>query len=195
MNSDPHGDPFDTIEKRTAVILDLFQGTDPQTFIDSSNLYIHFIDAVYALDPSARFILSVRHGKDFVRSALSRGWHSRSLYGNVPQRGDDYFGRWAGMDPLERNAWIWVHRNKKALEGLSKVTEAQKLIVKIEEIEQLLPLIENFSGVEIKDKRKAVGKQNENPSFDFPPREEWTSDMNRRFDAIAGGMMKVFNYG
>lgn len=194
LKADPHGTPFDTIEKRVRAILDLHQGIDPAVFIDSSNLYIHFIDAVHALNPSAKFILCVRNGKDFVRSAASRNWHLQNLYGTVPPRSDPYFEKWERMDPLERNAWIWVYRNRKALDGLDMVPELQRLIMRIEDIHQNIGLIRDFSGVAIQETSGPLKRHNANPSSDFPPGAQWTRDMQRRFDTVAGEMMRFFNY-
>ena len=91
LRTDPHSDPFESIEMRTRVMLDLHQGTDRKTFVDSSNLYIYFIDALYLLDPEIKILLTVRNGQDFVRSALSRRWHEHNAFGTVPLRNDRCF--------------------------------------------------------------------------------------------------------
>lgn len=196
VNTDPHSDPFDTFEKRLAVMLDLHQGIAPGCFVDSSNLYVHFIDAIYALNPTARFLLSVRNGKDFVRSALSRGWHRHASFGSVPERGDPCFQRWGKMTPIERVSWLWTYRNRKALERLSAVPREQKLVLRIEDIcsDRTLDTVESFSGVRITERSLAARKFNANPLMDLPPPHEWTESMNRQFDAIAGEMMKFFGY-
>jgi hypothetical protein len=194
--ADPHSDPFTTIGKRIEAMLDLHQGINRQTFVDSSNLYIHFIDAVSVLDPSAKFILCVRNGKDFVRSAFSRKWHEMRSFGAVPQSNDPYFERWKRMNPLQRNAWIWVHRNTKALQGLSTIPEDLKLIVRIEDIGRAgtLDALEEFTGMKIRDRGTASHRHNANPSFGLPPKEEWTEGMTMQFDEIAGDMMRHFDY-
>jgi len=193
--ANPYSDSFYTVEKRIAVILDLHQGITRETFVDSSNLYIHFIDAVYLINPSAKFILSVRNGKDFARSAHSRKWHERSSFGMVPYMDDPYFGRWDTMTPLQKNAWIWVARNKKALEGLKSVPKGQKMIVRIEDIGrgETLDELARFSAIAINRSLHAE-KFNANPVFDLSPKEEWTDDMKREFDGIAGDMMRFFGY-
>ncbi len=193
---DPHSDPFDTIEKRVAAVMDLHQGIDGGSFVDSSNLYIYFLDAVHLLNTTAKLILCVRNGKDFVRSAASRGWHERGSFGTVPLRGDPCFDHWRNMSPLQRNAWIWVFRNKRALKGLEGITAEQKLIVKIEDVHsaEVLDQLENFTGKKVKEKGLASRKHNANPSFVFPSKEDWSDKMNREFDDIAGEMMRFFRY-
>lgn len=177
-------------------MLDLHQGIERRTFVDSSNLYIYFIDALCALDPSTRVILSVRNGKDFVRSALSRRWHEQNIFGTLPLRYDPYYEKWPFMNPLQKNAWIWVFRNTRALEGLKSVQESRKLIVKVEDIREpeTLDRIEAFAGKRIEDRTLAEKGLNANPSFVLPPKEEWSDIMNRDFDEIAGGMMRFFGY-
>ncbi len=196
LKADPFSDPFRSIQKRIEAMLDLHQGIDRGTFIDSSNLYIYFIDALYTLDPSTRVILLVRNGKDFVRSALSRRWHEHIQFGNVPTYDNPYFHKWSRMSSLKKNTWIWVYRNKKALEGLKKLPEGNKMIVRIEDIREkdTLERLKVFSGTELKEREWAAKKVNANPSFALPPKEEWSDSMNRDFNEIAGDMMKYFGY-
>jgi hypothetical protein len=196
LKADPHSDPFTTIGKRIEAMLDLHQGIDRRTFVDSSNLYIHFIDALSVLNPSVKFILCVRNGKDFVRSAFSRKWHEMRSFGTVPQSNDPCFERWKKMNPLQRNAWIWTYRNTKALQGLSTIPQNLKLIVRIEDIGRAATLdaIEGFTGIKIRDRRIATIRHNVNPSFALPPKEEWTEEMIMQFDEIAGNMMRYFAY-
>ena len=194
--ADPHSDPFATLKSRVGVIMDLHQGVERSSFVDSSNLYIHFLDAVYLMNPSAKFLLSVRNGKDFVRSAFSRGWHTMGSFGTVPLREDPYFVLWDAMTPLQRNAWIWSFRNRRALEGLGAIPEGQKLIVRIEEVQRpdVLDQVEQFTGITVSERRLAAKKHNAQPSLAFPSKEEWTDEMNRDFDEIAGELMRFFHY-
>ncbi len=196
LKADPHSAPFDTMENRIRVMLDLHQGIDRETFIDSSNLYVHFIDAIHALNPSAKFILCVRNGKDFVRSAFSRKWHERGSFGTVPPRDDPYFERWERLGPLQRNAWIWVYRNLKALQGLGRIPEGQRRIVRIEDIggPDIIDELEDFTGMKVRKRETAARKHNANPCYDLPGKEEWTREMNDDFNEIAEGMMWFFNY-
>jgi hypothetical protein len=196
LHADPHSDPFDTMEKRIMVMLDLHQGIEKETFVDSSNLYIYFIDALYLLNPEIKIILTVRNGKDFVRSAYSRGWHERKAYGTVPLRDDRYFKVWDTLTPIQKNAWTWVFRNRKALEGLKEVPEKQKLVLKIEYVhkKETLDMLEAFTGKKIIDREAAEIRHNANPDFSLPLKEEWTEIQKKEFNDIAGGMMDLFGY-
>ncbi len=193
---DPHANPFDRLEKRIMAIKDLHQGIDPERFIDSSNLYIHFLDAIYYLNPSAKIILGVRNGKDFTRSGITRKWHEQNSFGIVPLRNDPYFDRWNEMTLLQKNAWIWTHRNRIALEGLKVIPDSQRLIVKIEDCtsDATLDQLEQFAGVPIIDRSWAGRRYNANPTYTFPPKEEWSDAMHKDFDEIAGEMMAFLGY-
>jgi hypothetical protein len=175
--------------------MDLLQGVDRGSFVDSSNLYIHFIDAVAAVHPEAKFILGVRNGKDFVRSAFSRKWHERNSFGMMPLPEDPFFGKWAEMTPIQKNAWIWVFRNEKALRALNEVSADRKLVVRIEDIEKkgTLDLLELFSGIGI-DRKAAKKRHNANPQQGLPPKEQWSEEMVRQFEEIAGDMMELLGY-
>lgn len=192
--ADPCSDPFDTVEKRIRVLLDLHQGIDEKKFVDSSNLYIHFIDALYLLNPDLKIILTVRNGKDFVRSAYSRRWHEQNTFGTVPLRKDRHYSQWASFSPIEKNAWIWTWRNRRALEGLKVLPPEQKLILRIEDLQkkETLDLLESFAGK--LNRQKAGERYNANPDFSLSPKEEWTGLQQEKFTAIAGEMMDFFGY-
>ena len=196
LRAEPHSDPFDAIEKRLRAMLDLHQGIDRETFVDSSNLYIYFIDALYLLNPEIKIILMVRNGQDFVRSALSRRWHEHKAFGTVPLQNDSYFSKWDSLTPIQKNAWTWQYRNKKALEGLSSVPAKQKLVLRIEDIhkQETLCMLEAFTGKRVSDRELAKKRHNANPAFSLPPKEQWAKQQRDEFNAIAGRMMSFFGY-
>ena len=193
-DADPHSDPFDTLEKRIMAMLDLHQGIERKLFVDSSNLYIYFIDALYLLNPEVKIILTVRNGKDFVRSAYSRRWHEKNIFGTVPPRTDRYYGQWNSLSPIEKNAWIWIWRNRKALDGLRALPDEQKFILRIEDMQkkETRDLLESFAGKY--DMNVADERYNANPDYLLPPKEQWTGRQQDEFNAIAGEMMNFFGY-
>jgi len=79
LRADPHSNPFDSVE-RAHGDAGSAPGIDRRTFVDSSNLYIYFIDALYLLNPDAK-LSSRAQRKDFVRSAFSRRWHENNAFG------------------------------------------------------------------------------------------------------------------
>lgn len=191
----PCADPFGTLEKRLDAVLDLHQGIDTEAFIDSSNLYIHFLDAVHYLNPTARFVLVTRNGKDFVRSGITRKWHETAAFGTAPLPGDPHYAIWHKMSPLQKNAWIWVYRNGIALDKLKIIPESLKMVLRLEDArrDSVLDKIEQFAGKPL-DRSWAHRRYNANPDYAFPPAEEWSDLMNEEFDCIARDMMTRLGY-
>ncbi len=195
-DSGDSADPFGAFDKRLQAVLDLHQGVEPKTFIDSSNLYIYLLDALWALYPDARFILGVRDGRDFVRSAITRSWHTRTSFDTVPQKQSPYYARWQSMSPIERATWIWTNRNEIAFDMLERIPRNRWMLVRVEDLdEQLLDRLEEFAGHPIKNKKPVKARVNANLVQGFPCKEEWSEDELRAFYAIAGGMMKKLEYG
>lgn len=191
-------DPFSDFDKRIKLMENHLSHIDLVRFRDSSNPYIHFLDALYALDEDIKIVLGVRDGRDFVVSGVTRGYHDESkypLFGMIPTIDDPYYKRWPSMTPLERCAWMWAYRNQKALDRLSEVPEQNKYIVRLEDLgnKKILKRLEDFLGVKAK-KRFLKKRVNSNSSTLYPPKEEWTDEMNRKFNEIAGGLMVNFGY-
>lgn len=185
------------LETRISAMQDLHQGIDRTSFVDSSNLYIHFLDALYYLNPEARFIICTRNGKDFVRSGITRGWHHHHAPGTMPPPHDPFHEKWHLMSPLQRNAWIWTYRNNLALKGLETIPDKQKFPAKIEDCSspELLHSLEQFAGIRAKNISCAQTRFNANPYYTFPSPGEWSESMNHDFDEIAGEMMWKLGYG
>jgi hypothetical protein len=188
-------DPFGRFNDRLAAVLDLHQGIEPASFVDSSNLYIHMLDAVHALNPDARIIVGVRDGRDFARSAITRGWHLRDSFDCIPPEGSAASARWPVMTPVERAAWIWTSRNEIALGMLEKIPADRRMIVRIEELDEpMAGRLAVFSGHPARD-MGAIGRSvNANFSTAFPSWKNWQPEDTAAFDSIAGGMMKRLGY-
>jgi len=188
--------PFRSLDERISAVLDLHLGVDPEGFIDASNLYIHLIDALGALYPDLRLVLAVRDGRDFVRSAVTRGWHGRRGFDTCPAPGTADFERWPAMTPVERAAWIWVRRNEIALTGLEALPEHCRRVVRIEDLEEgNLDGLARFAGVPIRDAGAVSRRVNANPEQSLPPFGRWPEEDRRAFERIAGGMMRRLGYG
>lgn len=196
--SPDESDPFADFETRIRIMKEHLKDVNIESFRDSSNPYIHFLDALYAIDNDVRIVLGIRDGRDFVISGITRGYHDERkypLFSMMPTLGDPYYEKWHKMTPIERCAWIWVYRNQKALERWKDIPMKNKHIVKLEDIgdRDTLDKLEEFLGV--KAKRKWLKKKvNANQYLRFPPKEEWTEEMNSRFYRIAGKMMEELGY-
>ncbi|MBI5143273.1 MAG: hypothetical protein HZA20_13955 [Nitrospirae bacterium] len=187
--------PFGRFDDRLAAVLDLHQGIDPSAFVDSSNLYIHLLDAVHALHPDARFIVGVRDGRDFARSAITRGWHLRDSFDCIPPDGSPAYACWPSMTPVERAAWIWTRRNEIALGMLEAIPSDRWMLVRIESLDEpMAERISVFAGCPVRDLGAIRRSVNANFSTAFPSWRDWPPEDADAFASIAGGMMKRLGY-
>ena len=159
--SPPH-DLLADARKRLRIMQRHLHGVDLSAFRDSSNPYVHLLDAAFAMDPDVRIVLGVRDGRDFVRSGITRGYHlpdglprpgawravrrwvRQTLglqrppiftgFGLEPEGDDAAHGAWPTMSPVERMAWLWQYRNEKALARLAGVPEDRWTVVRLEDL-------------------------------------------------------------
>ena len=109
-------------------------------FKDSSNLYVHFLDALYEIEPGLKVILIIRDFEPFKRSALKRMWHHYLGYHRCPM------GGWGNMDARERMQWVYDFRINKAKERMAVIPENQKIICRLEEVSKDITPLEEFVG-------------------------------------------------
>jgi hypothetical protein len=199
----PHSDLVaDKVLRRTLMEQHL-AGVDVEAFCDSCNLYIHFLDSLYDINPAVRIVLGARDGRDFARSGIIRRYHDGSLYSGAfltPNLDDPFYSRWRTMTPIEKMAWLWADRYKKALERLKAVPTDNWMLVRLEDLvsdpvsdNDHLKKLENFLSRKAQSKHLGI-KHNANAQQTFPTKDQWTSDMNKQFFSIAGETMGILGY-
>lgn len=198
----PATDPLSAFDKRLRIIATQLLTVDLPGFRDSSNPYIHFLDALYVIDPDIRIVLGLRDGRDFAVSGVTRGYHTPkySFFSMAPEKDDPHSKRWPSLNPIEKMAWIWVYRNQKALSRLENVPKENYHIVRLEDLtsgtqeaEKHIVLLEDFVGMKM-DRQWLKVSYNRNATYALPPKEEWTPEMNRSFLGLGGEMMRRFGY-
>jgi hypothetical protein len=188
---------FHSLEAKIEAIQKAHGKIESTRFVNASNLYIHFLDAIHALYPEAKVILIIRNGKDFARSAISRQWHTYREFGIVPLIDDPYYEQWESMNPFQKAAWIWTYRNRLALNCLASIPHDRQCIVRLEDCsnDETLERLETFAEINITDKNWAKRRRyNTNQTFTCPPKEEWNKATHQAFDEIAGQLMERFGY-
>lgn len=197
LPSDPLADPA----LRLTMMKEFLDGVDLATFCDSSNFYIHFLDALYAIDNDVRIVLGLRDGRDFATSGIARGYHDPSKnsgFNIEPTMDDPYYSRWQSMNPFEKMAWLWRYRNQKALDRLALIPKENWMVIRLEDLtgdekEAHVQRLEDFTGQKANREFLTV-KYNANPPHTVPIKELWAPAMHNAFMAIAGEMMHFFDY-
>lgn len=127
-----------------------FAEIDVARYRESNNLYIHFVRELHAMDPDIRIVLLVRDLFDFIRSAYSRGWHTRGVFGHRPAPDDPAWGRWPFWSPVVQCAWIWQWRNTVALDALEDIPRDRWMLVNAHDIYARASDIAAFYGIAAK---------------------------------------------
>ena len=189
--------PFETLGDRIRIAKLMYDNID-ENFIDSSNITAHFIDGISYLYPDAKFILLVRNGIDFTRSAVLRGWHTYDGYDHIP-RPDTFLRKsWDVMSNVERCAWMWVNKNEIILNRAKTIPQKQFRIVGIEDCGSYgyLDNLEAWSGIKFEDRKLfTVEKEKLNRT---PKNKKnayiWRNREYYEFYSIARNLMERFGY-
>ena len=196
-------DPFADFQSRLKIMRDHLRDIKIATFRDSSNPYVSFLDALYEIDPNIKIVFGVRDGRDFAVSGITRGYYNEKKYSGysmTPEEDDPYFSRWPNMTPLERMAWMWDYRNRKALKRLEFIPKENQMIIRLEDLTQdneksiyWIEELETF--LSLKANREELKKRyNASAKYSYPPKEAWNEEMKTRFDRIADDLMRKFGY-
>jgi len=172
-------------------------------YCDANAFGFNFINYLHTKLPHARFIHLVRDGYACVRSwsrrtastypdeipnALSIEW---LLAKPVPFPSDPVYGPWRGFDRVQKISWFWNTVNANIAERLARIPEANKRLVKIEEVtETTIPGLLDFCGLTQQYSRDALAP--DDPSSG--PAVEWTPENVRKFNALAAPMMQALDY-
>ncbi|MDQ3973739.1 MAG: hypothetical protein M3276_05300 [Actinomycetota bacterium] len=132
---------------------------DGKVYGECANKLSYVLPAVRLAFPEAQVVWLVRDGRDFVASALQRGWYSQQendrpvsdwqrwriqgdRAGAMSQR------EWGSLDAFAKTCWLWTWTNE--LIG-SDIGDADHLLVRIEELGRLLPRLCSWLAIEPTD--------------------------------------------
>lgn len=172
--------------------------------------------------PTAKFVLIVRDGRSFVRSATVLegeddtpvGWPPDekettrledyiSLGRLQPRRDSPLRAEWDDWDAFEKNVWLWAETNTLILDALPRIDEERRLLVRFENFvsdpEGEYTRIRRFLGFEgdLPDETRKVllsPTVNASRTYDIPAYENWSASQKAHFARFAGPVMKQLDY-
>lgn len=185
-------------------------------YIEGSPPASHLIGVLHLLF-KFRFIHLFCDGREFIRRAADRRWHEKPsltqwiwtairrnfLLSIVGARKVDrrLIPPSKHKTKIEKLAWLWVEVNESILRQMAELPDSHKFSLKLEELdEKKLIELHDFIGVKIypdifsemldllKKKQIFAGEPV------FPSYSEWSEDEKKRFDEIAGDMMRRLGY-
>lgn len=120
-----------------------------QTYGECANRLSLLVPVLRQAFPDARFVHLVRDGRDFVSSAVQRGWYGTAENDPATQRSEwqqwrlsgDRAGavdshHWAAMGQFERVCWLWTYTHEILMEDLEG---CPSMLLRIEELARSLP--------------------------------------------------------
>lgn len=175
-------------------------------YVETSPQVTFLAPVLLKLMPHARFIHLLRDPRSVVRSAMRRQWyagHRNDPFRIVPRLETEWAALWQQLTPLQKNAWMWQETNAWITHFMStSLPKAQQLQVHSEDIfrgrpevlQQLfefacLPMAPEHRISRILDK-----KLNAQRTGEFPHPDDWTEEMLRDLNEIAGVSARVLGY-
>jgi len=127
--------------------------------IDINPYEYSFINYIYKLYPSAKFVHIVRSGREVVTSYLGRRFTypnniSENKYSGFaagkprPLSDDPWFSKWDALSRLDKTCWFWNYVNKDIKKRLSFLPKENVLNIKFEDLIHK-PICDIFSGLNV----------------------------------------------
>ena len=171
-------------------------------YCDANPFAYNFIDYLQRKYPHAKFIHLVRDGYACVQSWFRR----ESTYPDhlpdlrnitwmlakpVPFASEPVHAAWHTLDRLQRISWFWSSVNANIIERFARIPSTNRLLVRIEDLTQeTLPPVLSFCGLPQSYAPEALAPDNASSG----PTVEWTQDNVRKFNELAGPMMRSLGY-
>jgi hypothetical protein len=174
-------------------------------YIEASHLNTFLAPYIYQALPAVRFVHVVRHPRDFVTSAMRRGWYRGNTFDKnriVPRTGSDEADQWDSYEPYRKNIWLWAETNRWIMDFLGAIPDQNVLQIRAEDIfagemetiSQLYTLI----GTPVPSKgqiEKVLDKKLDSaPQRAFTPLGQWTDTMLADLDTVAGETAMKLGY-
>jgi hypothetical protein len=183
--------------------------------------YAPFLPAMHRVFPDARLVVLVRSGVDFVRSATQAsgedatpvGWPpaGKSLsaverfveLGRLaPRTTDPLSARWASLDHLERNAWLWAETNRIIFEAIADRPAGSTWLLRYEdffrhpatayrELRHFLGLAGEAAPEALATFERPINRRADKVLGDIA---SWDARQRAAFDEFAGAMMRRLGY-
>ncbi len=184
-------------------------------YIEGTPPASHLINILYDLF-NAKFIHLYCDGREFIRRAADKEWHKKSnpieslftmirrkfLLGIMGARKVDR----RLIPPRELNtqieklAWLWVEVNNIIINRMSQLPTSHYFPLKLEDLgKNMLVKLHEYIGIKIYPdvltEMSEIQKRLVNSSVPvFPEFKKWTEQEKRRFEKIAGHMMRKLGY-
>ncbi len=164
--------------------------------------------------PRAKYVWLMRDGRNFVCSAIQRGWHDldapdypRSIWDETRVRGDRVGdmteAAWQALGQFGRVCWLWTYTNRLIARDIADLGDDRKQSVQIEQFANAVDALAEFLDVERAE--WVVGRSNaRQPRGETGTSEravnivdrlltwsDWGAVQRERFELLCGPLMDV----
>lgn len=229
--------PFLTLENRIAYenpekardIVDAKRGVIDQLSLEGVSSFgdiaynnCPFLEPLSVRFPAAKFVILVRDGKSFVRSAsilegedeAPVGWPPAekelssveryiSLGRLQPRRGSSEAKKWETWGVFEKNVWLWAETNTIIMDSLVEIDSDRWMVVRFEDFVtdalRVYSEIRGFLGFEnelSQDVENVLLSSvvNARKSYALPAYDSWSESQRTHFHCFAGSVMDRLGY-
>ncbi len=168
-----------------------------QQYGESNHKLSELIPLLHETFPTAKFIWLLRDGRAAVASMVARGWYrpwlgARFRFPGVRQwevcriRGDEVgamsWWEWHSLSPFEKCCWYWAHRNQR-IKALLNECGAQWLHVRLEDLDERMPELFTFLGVQPPADANLPRRNQRSSAFDYEiiPAADWSPAQRSSF--------------
>tara|TARA_R110002051_G_scaffold57789_1_gene106754 strand:- start:8777 stop:9676 length:900 start_codon:yes stop_codon:yes gene_type:complete len=180
-------------------------------YVESNQCLVFFIHQIKDLFPKAKFVHLTRHPGDFVRSAITKGWHKNdSIWESGRIQMSDQ-KKWVTLDQIEKLSWVYTATHEYIedfkshfiedvhtvrLEDLTKSTEVLKEMLSFmgvndafDEKALLEKLSKKVNQVTVSDEPSNMFKLAEYPRF-----KDWNMADQEKLKNFTGSLSKIYDY-
>lgn len=170
-----------------------------------STLFKHYAPVIADLMPQARFLHVHRHPGGVIRSTMRRGWyasHGYDRYRPRPGVDDPNYQHWPTWSAFEKNCWLWATENEQFLRLAASIGTHRVMQASFDQLfnpdSGCAGRMFDFMGVPRPSasalRQALTARHNEQQTGQFPVYEEWTEEMLRTLDQMAGITMAKLGY-
>jgi hypothetical protein len=195
---------------RMESILEIF--IKDKIYVESNQCVTFFAPAIAELFKKSKFVHITRHPGDFIRSAVRKGWHKNDSIWESGRIKTGDRNRWAGMDQIERLAWLWNSANRFIEDFKGAIEKKRTAFFKFEDltsgadsVHELLHFIggQNIPNDKIKELQGARVNElyigiNEPPNMkkveSFPHYNEWEQELKDKVKKHTLELVTLYKY-
>lgn len=102
-------------------------------YLETNQCMVFFCRQILLLFPQAKFIHVVRHPGDFVRSAITKGWHKNDSVWEMGRIRMENENDWKKLSQIQKLGWVWYHTNE-FIEAFANDFPENNMLVRLEDL-------------------------------------------------------------